>query len=30
MSKLYSDYAINRAYDCEVVYENRIYLALIM
>ena len=30
MSKLYSDYAINRAYDSEVVYENRIYLALIM
>ena len=30
LSKLYSDYAIEKAYNSDVVYENRIYLALIM
>ena len=30
LPKLYSDYAIKAAYDSEVVYENRLYLAVIM
>ena len=30
ISKLYSEYAINKAYNSEVVLENRIYLTLIM
>ena len=30
ISKLYSEYAINRAYNSEVVMENRLYLMLIM
>ena len=30
ISKLYSDYAIDRAYNSEVVIENRIYLMLLM
>lgn len=30
LSKLYSDYAIEKAYDSEVVFENRVYLELLM
>ncbi len=30
ISKLYSDYAIERAYNSEVVTENKVYLALLM
>lgn len=30
LSKLYSNYAIQKAYDSEVVFENRIYLTLVL